>query len=437
LLIMDDLWLNAALRLFLLAMVFRFAGAAALASGWSVLVVPGWLLSAMAAWFAAAIAGIWVPLWMALAIGAGIGLMGMTGLLRPARIYHPLLDGALIAGFLFLSSAHVSPLPVAAVGLVYILLGAAGDRLAGLLPGRLTTAVPVLPVLLVVLWLWHDRPFDGGLNDQLLAVDKSFPLFLGVGIAHAGERIELGDGQVGWVMGPAVEPRGGVLVFHGAHPDGAHQHTAFPLQRALVKQGYLVMTLDHRGFGQSRVPTDYQTPEAWDPLPVARLAFARLEGKLADDVPRILVGHSMGNTEVLRALGSPVKADLAMLLGPSYQDGSDRDDYWYERFHADRGMGERRMPREAWRTLHDQYSNEIFVQALPDAHAPIAFVALGIEWPNALARQQVFWDEIPGEKYLLEVERGTHYLNTFSSRRLIFADVRIAHDVVRTLAEML
>lgn len=240
-----------------------------------------------------------------------------------------------------------------------------------------------------------------------------------------GDRIVLKTGAIAWLEHPRHKgPFPGALVFHGSHPDGSDQKAACILRRALLQAGFVVLTIDHPGYGESPVPSSDGGVGVWDPLPTALAAFKTLRSN--PDVGRIIaVGHSMGANDVLRLLSVEKQVAGAVVFGAGLPDGKAQDEYWYERFHRDRRM-QRRISRNLvlW-IRHRFYDNGHLVQNLPLDHPPIEFVRFGFEHSNIKAKRDRLYEAIPGAKTLWDLSDSTHYFNSIKVGDVIIGDTHV------------
>jgi pimeloyl-ACP methyl ester carboxylesterase len=430
---MDELWLQGVVRVGLLAVLFRGAAAAARAQRpFSPTAAFGWVLAALGAWCATAVVGAWVALWVPLVLGVAGALVAWR--LSPGWL-GAAADIVFPVAMLLLSVSAVGVVPAAVAVVAYLLLGLACDIAVRIVPHWLRVAGSAAPVLLIMFWVWHDAPLRGDLSRHLWTVDPGFALHLGVAVPDAGRRVTLEGGAVAWVLRPNGEVRGGAALYHGANADGSHQHASFSLQRALLAQGYLVVSVDMPGYGRSPPPDRVAPVSAWDPLPPVVAAYEYMDAQLPPSRPRVAMGHSMGVVDVLRLLEAGVEPTYSVLLGGRHHDltAMATEDYWYERFHQDRRL-DWRMPRPKWDEVRAQYfDSRVFLGQLSSSHTPILFVDFGVEWEDMRANREDMWRDIPGSKHRIELSNSTHYLNAFSTRGFILADVR----AVRWLGEPL
>lgn len=138
-------------------------------------------------------------------------------------------------------------------------------------------------------------------------------------------RLEADDGQTlvvhSWV--PEASPRATIQIAHGLAEHGLRYAR---LAEALVAEGYAVYANDHRGHGETAGAEDelgwFGPTEGWRRV-VADLRLIHADiGERHPDLPRVLLGHSMGSFMTLSYLmthGEDV--DLAVLSGSNVGGG--------------------------------------------------------------------------------------------------------------------
>ncbi|MFK4148500.1 alpha/beta family hydrolase [Streptomyces sp. NPDC004065] len=124
-------------------------------------------------------------------------------------------------------------------------------------------------------------------------------------------------------------PRAAVLALHGGRPDGRETarpwHPAALRMRPVLRAAALSLALEEVLLGQVRYR--HRGWNGGDPAQDAFRALSEL-GRLAGDVPVVLVGHSMGGRAALRAAAHPlVRGVLALApwLPPDEPTGHLRD----------------------------------------------------------------------------------------------------------------
>jgi pimeloyl-ACP methyl ester carboxylesterase len=257
----------------------------------------------------------------------------------------------------------------------------------------------------------------------------SYSDFIHVGMApvNKAERISIGNGVVAWLeYPPGKGPFPGAINFHGANSSGSMQPASTILRRALLHAGFVVLSVDHPGYGHSANPDSGANINAWDPLPIVLNAYSKLRSlPYVDGI--IACGHSMGTTDVLRLLNAKVELRGAVLFGASYTDPSVREEYWYNRFHNDRGITIRLTRKKVLEIRRKFYYGWPLIKTLSNNHPMILFVRFGIEHADIIAMRDDLYRAISGRKNKWDLVGSTHY---FSSYRvpgdLIIGDTRIA-----------
>jgi pimeloyl-ACP methyl ester carboxylesterase len=248
-----------------------------------------------------------------------------------------------------------------------------------------------------------------------------------------GERVELETGSVAWYDPPRFSsPRPAALVFHGADPRGSRQPAACSLRRALLDAGYGVLSIDHPGYGRSPAPGFDLDLSSWDPLVHQVAALEWLDARSDIDRLGTLAGHSMGAMDALRLVAEGRGGDAVFLFGMGLGGGDAGPadaDYWFERFHTDRGMSER-LTVGQWEEIGVRYYHfDVLIRGVPSEHPLVVFVDFGWEWDDVAASRDPPFRAIPGEKVRWTLPHSSHYFNTFSWYGLHGADVRTIRSV--------
>jgi pimeloyl-ACP methyl ester carboxylesterase len=193
-----------------------------------------------------------------------------------------------------------------------------------------------------------------------------------------------------------------------------------------------VLSVDHPGYGLSPPPNTDGDVEDWDPRRTGLAALRVLSIELGYD-RIVLVGHSMGNREVLRLLEDS-RAGAGFLLGAAFRtDPPSRDDYWYDRFHQTRRLTDR-VSRPEWRRIVDAYySTRSLVASLGVDHQPVVLTHFGFEWGNVRAGRDSLAESLPGRKTVYHLRASTHYLSSFQVWRYLIADTRVTRRLSQQL----
>ncbi len=401
------------------ALVLRAAGAALRGHDTGRLrAVPGWLLCTTALWVAAGAIGAWSPLWPALLIGLLSALAGR----HAGRM--ALRTGADVVTVGLLGVLSIPPLGFGVIVVAALVSAAAGALIdvpfqRARRPVR--TGVVLLPILIAA-GLMLLRP---GLGRDLWSYRRSI-LHVGLMTSCDGERVRLKTGAVAWLDRPSGEgPFPGALCFHGAHRRGARQLAAQVLRRALVHAGFVTLTVDHPGFGETPIPGLNEDLAAWDPLPSNQAALAALQSM--PDIDGVLViGHSMGSSSTLQLMRAGPSFQGAVLFGAGLQETSERDDYWYERFHEDRRMRQP-LAREKVGDIRARfYDRRNLVAAMTPEHPPLLFVRFEEDHGTVLASRDSLYAMIPGQKETWDFRGATHYFSASRLLAVMIGDTRVA-----------
>jgi pimeloyl-ACP methyl ester carboxylesterase len=414
------------LTLLALILALRFTGAAARVFDSWVATAGGWVMCCMATWAAAGVAGVAFPIWPVL-------LLALMGAVLEQRTSDPTWMATGDVALLLVASVFAVPVPGSATllalagGLAVVwTVAEAWARLTPVLLRHTTVLVGLLAVLVLTLRFV-------GPSDPLAPVLAMAP-HLSVSAPCEGTRVELEGGSVAWHHRPrGGGPFPGALVLHGAHPQGSRQPATCSLVRALLHGGFAVLAVDHPGYGDSPAPGPDAPVEVWDPLPTHLAGLRWLDGHPSVSEVELLAGHSMGGTDAVRLLAARPDIPRTFLFGAGLTDPSERDRYWHDRFHSDRGL-EHRVPFERWLAIRDRYySFRAAVEELPGDHGHVVFVHFGLEWDNIRASRDDAYESIPGSKEEWRMEDASHYFNTLNWNGLPAADTRVMRRLARVL----
>lgn len=263
-----------------------------------------------------------------------------------------------------------------------------------------------------------------------LRLDPQMLPFAGVGIIPQGEKVVLSTGATAWLDHPSGPgPFPGALSFHGAHRLGSNQPAAFVLRRALRAAGFLTLSVDHPGYGETPVPEANDALERWSPLPSVRAASKWLHDR--DDISSIYAfGHSMGVTDVLRLLKvEQNRLTGAVLFGGGLPGDEPAEEYWYRRFHSDRRI-KGQVPLRRFREIRDRYNVYYALTALGENTIPLLFVRFAKEHDNIVQTRDELYELLPRTKAIWDLEGSTHYFSAAGRSRTVIGDTRIMKRLV-------
>jgi hypothetical protein len=428
----DDMLVISEAAVVILLFRIAYAGGVHPQSGLRRHIVAGlWL--GVAVWIAGALLHGWVPLWQMLLIGiaGGVGVSVLQPRLKLAT--RPAADFFVIAALGTLSVVPIAWIRVAAAAAAFMAAGYALDRLTRWLTPRAQRILLVMPVALTVLMgLSVTQQDDFG--SRLLAQDPLFPMRLALAAPLPGERVRLPSGAAARLLKvPGDKSVGTAIFLHGNHPGAARQPAAIALQGALLRAGFDAMTVETPGYGASPHPSADAALDSWDPTVGPREALAYIHAsRRTNSTYTIIVGHSMGADIALHWLKSGVMAQEAYLFsgtiaGPplSAADAA-------KLFHQERRIP-CCMPDQTIKQINDRFyaSADRYAAELPQTHALIQFVEMGIEYSDVAAGRQPLYMAISAPKAACTLAGVTHYMNTLNLRRFTLVDTRAVKRLAR------
>ncbi len=405
--------------------------------------VLGSMIGAIAAWLAACAAGAWSPVWIAV-IGGALGGHAIMGLPRIWRLQL----SAILDGLIFTIAAQLSIPPldvgVTAIGAVLVagialLLDISMAHVPALIraSGAVIASVAGAAGLMVLFASPHASWLvQAGAPSSRL---ERLMSFANLGIVSARdqdiERRELPTGAVAWLQRPAGSgPFPAAIFFHGAHPAGSFQPAAVAARRALRDAGFVVLAVDHPGFGESPSPDPGARLAEWDPLPTAAAALDLLREDESVGIV-IAAGHSMGTADVFRLLASPYALDGAIVFSTTGLYEPERMGYWYQRFHAVRRLPPNSLSFDQVMAIIDlYYQPRRMVPKLASTHPLIIFGRFDRDGPHMAGFADQLYSEIQGAKRVWYLP-GSHHFNARGHGGLVAADMRPVHDLASHLRQ--
>jgi pimeloyl-ACP methyl ester carboxylesterase len=139
-----------------------------------------------------------------------------------------------------------------------------------------------------------------------------------------------------------------LLILHGSTPQGRHNSLVRMLAHHFQQLGWVVLTPDARGYGESEDPPNIHDPQSWRSVGDISRCVDYLYRIMEVDKQRIFVlGHSMGAASALGGALDDPRVKALILIGPpriksgSLDQGAEAQHInWRVRFSADRNLSE-------------------------------------------------------------------------------------------------
>lgn len=241
----------------------------------------------------------------------------------------------------------------------------------------------------------------------------------------------------------------GIVLVHGNTPKGRKLPVYRLLATKLAEEGYVVLTFDCAGFGESDSPFEKGTIEALKCAPDARAAIDYLSQlPQVDSANLAIVGHSAGATVAIDAglvdprLDAMVAMSAPRLSVEELEDPKTRRFFRnfflrrvWEVYHRDPPPW---LTYDVWLTYHERDDLRYRMPfLLKPGHKPVFFMDGQLESPRELAWLRERYDSIPPPKGYFIVPNAHHFLNTTDlgfngtvlyDRRVIAASVGAIDD---------
>ena len=371
----------------------------------------GWPVRALAAWLAAGAGGAWAPAWLAVLLGVVV----MAAAERPVgrRAARALADIAVIGVCAALSVPPVVWIPIVTGAAMFTALGLAVDVVVEPIEHRTRVwiyAVPIVGLLGLAVWRIH-----------IVTEWVAHTPFLAAGRAPKEHFVRLGTGANAVVARPkGTGPFPGALLFHADNPEGVRQPSAIVLRRALVGAGYVVVAPDHPGYGDSPLVPDF------DALPSMLDAYDQLVRESVTDI--IVVGHSMGASDVYRMLAQERPLKAAVVFGSGLRMNPE-DARWHRVFVQNRGVTGS-LSRDRYERIFSRFYDPLaLIGRLPLDHAPVVFVHSELEYPGIAKSRARIFAAFPGEKRTADLANAGHGFSATGRWGVYVADTRVTTDL--------
>lgn len=239
------------------------------------------------------------------------------------------------------------------------------------------------------------------------------------------------------------DERPGLLVVHGNTPLGRRLPVYRVLATKLAGRGYVVLTMDMTGYGESADPFEIGALEAVENESDVRAGISYLRNLPGVDTQRIYVlGHSAGVPPVLAAgIADPVVKKI-VAIGPPRRlterllDQGDREYFW--RRADETHVAVYGAPFPTWFGLDEwlrlKLSRDIsgYLPYLSGpTHKPILLIDGDLENEADKRYLRAYYDSMSQPKQHLTIPGSNHYANTPSRQWLLtFYDEAVVNETV-------
>lgn len=209
-------------------------------------------------------------------------------------------------------------------------------------------------------------------------------------------------------------PYPGIVLAHGRTELGRRHPLFVVMAEGLAEKGYLVLTFDFRGFGQSEAPHEVHTPNDLDfRTDVSQALTFLLETRLVNPRRMFLVGHSFGGGVVLAAGLADSRVNKVVSLSPPRR--------CYELYFGEHPTNRSDLQRMMAQCMHLPRSvpmellYPVLSQLIPDIllnhpqHPPVLFIQGGLEDGRDLAFLKGVFDRMTDPKGYEVVDEAQHY----------------------------
>jgi pimeloyl-ACP methyl ester carboxylesterase len=286
----------------------------------------------------------------------------------------------------------------------------------------------LLPAAIVILT-------QTGKGQELLRIASYAQIInLRIALKHAGESVAF-DSDAIRIMGSLYRPQGAaflpaIVLIHGSTPAGRKLPLYVMLAKELATRGYVVLSIDLRGFGESEDPKNPDRSDSWDASRDIGRAIDYLRFLNFVDPSKIyLIGHSMGGSYAVATAAADQRIRKIVAIGPSRRvysrvlakDAPDQR-YFHERFSRDR-MLENALPIDAFLKIVSTWQLERYLDYFSgNHHQPIFLIDGALERPEDLSYLKGFYERMSTPKHYLTLPNSDHYSNTMEIGSLIFYD---------------
>ena len=256
-----------------------------------------------------------------------------------------------------------------------------------------------------------------------------------------------GDGLkiAGTIFSSGSRRKPGIIFLHSSSVKGRKLPFCLLLCDRLAKQGFHVLSIDMRGFGESEDPLLIDAVESWQSKGDIRNALDFLIQNADVDTSQIfIVGHSAGANQAIIAGIEDKRIKKIVAIGPSRRvkeralsEQTDERDYFLQRFTKDRQLDK----TLSWSTYSQLAENGIIDNHVcyfqTDGHKPIFLIDGSLESPADLQFLSKIYDLlIPPKKYVT-IYGSNHYSNIKAIGGLVFYRKPVFDSLVNEISNWL
>lgn len=233
----------------------------------------------------------------------------------------------------------------------------------------------------------------------------------------------------------------GIVVLHGSTPEGRKLGLYRMIGQGLSKRGFVTLTIDLRGFGESDDPSVLDDAAFFSSVGEIRAAFTYLTSLgTVDRDALFLISHSGSANE---ALGTAIEDDRikkVVWIGPPRRVAERFGEY--DRSELEYGqrrfMRDRRLPnpisQEVYKILIQGLNIEHHLDYLSKKdHVPILVIDGGLEDEQDHLYLEEIIERIAEPKDFYTLNNGDHYANTANFGSLVFYDENVINELINQI----
>jgi pimeloyl-ACP methyl ester carboxylesterase len=236
-----------------------------------------------------------------------------------------------------------------------------------------------------------------------------------------------------------LPPHPAVLLVHGSTPFGRKLGPYPVLSQELAKRGYVVLSIDVRGFGDSDDPHRLDSADAIDSVPDLLAGVDHLAADPSVDPRRIsIVGHSMGAGLAMRAAQRSTERRKIVAISPPRRTLA-RAEHELNGLRL-RFSHDRRLEGEVPEALFGEVTRAWAIERLAgywgsEEHAPLLLLDGALEEPVDRAFLRTYYASMSPPKAYRTIPGTGHYLGSvnFFGGPLIFYDAPLVEEVVSAI----